>query len=349
MVVNYYSFIDREKIRFDIALTTDGDGKDGCLLRQMGANFYRLPVKSAGLGDFAKALTELLEERHYDAIHVHENETSYVALWVAKKAGVRCRIAHSHTSSPFRSLAGEVKRLSGCVLNYRCASHVIGCGVLAGERVFGKRNMKRPKALVLPNAIDTGRFAFAPHIREEVRGELELDGKFAIGMVGRLSPEKNHSYALRLMKQLHERMPHGVLVLVGNGEEEENIRRQVAENDMGGYVRFLGRRGDVDRLYQAFDAVLLPSIHEGFPVAAVEAMASGVPVLLSDTITRELDFGSARYLKLGDDEAWLRALGSVDPSADRTLAGAEVRAHGLDIRDTAARLEALYLSCENKE
>lgn len=344
VVLNYYRHLDRSKIQFDIALTGHKDGMNGRLLRELGADFYALPMKSKGMRAFEQALNEIFRKKHYDAIHVHENETSYVALRIAKKAGISRRIAHSHTSAPWVSVKEELKRLSGCVLNYHYATNVIGCGKLAGDRVFGKWNMKRPKAVILPNAIDTARFAFNEQIRSEVRAELALEGKFAVGMIGRLSPEKNHAYALNLMEKLHERMPEAVLLLVGNGEEEDSIRRQIRVRGMEEYVRLLGRRSDVARLYQGLDAVLLPSIHEGFPVAAVEAMASGVPVLLSDTITDELRFGSARYLKLGDDERWLRTLEAIRPDADRVLPGREVRAHGLDIRDTAKRLETLYLS-----
>lgn len=348
VVLNYYRHLDRSKIQFDIALTGDKDGMNGRLLRELGAEFHTLPMKSRGLRAFEQALTGILQKNAYDAIHVHENETSYVALRVAKKAGIRQRIAHSHTSAPWVSVKQEIKRLSGCVLNYHYATAVIGCGRLAGDRIFGRLNMMRPRAMVLPNAIETERFVFDPQIRREVRQELGLEGKLAVGMIGRLSQEKNHAYALTIMEKLHGRMPETVLLLAGNGEEEDSIRRQISLRGMEQYVRLLGRRSDVERLYQGLDAVIMPSFHEGFPVAAVEAMTSGLPVLLSDTITKELDFGTARYLKLGDDEAWLRALESVQPDADRILPGREVRAHGLDIRDTAEQLETLYLSGVNK-
>lgn len=346
VVLNYYRYLDRSKIQFDIALTGEQDGMNGRLLRQLGAEFYRLPIKSRDMRAFAQALNEILCRQSYDAIHVHENETSYVALRIAKQAGIPQRIAHSHTSSPYVSLKGEVKRLSGCVLNYHYATAVIGCGQLAGDRVFGRRNMKRSRAMVLPNAIDTARFAFDSQVRREVRQELDLEDRFAIGMVGRLSREKNHAYALTLMKTLRQRMPSAVLLLVGNGEEEAALRARVGQEGLEDCVRFLGRREDVNRLYQGLDAVVMPSLHEGFPVAAVEAMTSGLPVLLSDTITRELDFGFARYLKLGDDEAWLRGLTQIDRKADRSPLAAMVRDHGLDIRDTAGRLERLYLTGE---
>lgn len=342
VVLNYYSFMDRQRFHFDIAVTTDMVGKNGALLQELGANIHRLPLKSNGVKAFESALKKLLQEHKYDAIHVHENETSYVALRVAKKCGIKRRIAHSHTTSLTSSLRGELRRLSGCVLNYHYATNVVGCGQLAGERVFGKRNMRRKKACVLPNAIDTERFGFDPEQRDALRRELALDGKFVIGMVGRLAPEKNHSFALECMGELVKEMPNVCFLIAGVGDEEAKIRSQIQELGLEANVIMLGRVDAIHALYQTFDVLVLPSHHEGFPVAAVEAMATGLPVLLSDTITRELSFGTAvQYLPL-QKETWVTALRNVKSFEDRALRLNEVKANGLELRDTARMLERLY-------
>lgn len=343
VVLNYYRFLDRTKIHFDIALTIPEAGQNANALKELGAEIHFLPLKSQGMDAFRRALEKLLVEGKYDALHVHESETCYVALAVARKIGIRCRIAHSHTCSPWEGVKGELRRLSGCVLNYHYATHVIGCGRRAGERVFGKWNMTRPKAMVLPNAVDTARFAYNTQVREEVRRELGVEGKFVIGMVGRLSEEKNNLYALDLMPRILEEVPDAVLVVAGNGPDEEKFREKVRDRKLEAAVKQLGRRSDVDRLYQAFDVYLLPSFTEGFPVAAVEAMASGLPVLLSDAITRELEFGSAvTYLPLKDPEAWVKAALAWRQDAGREQRQGEPAAHTLDIRQNARLLEELY-------
>lgn len=344
VVLNYYRFIDRSRIHFDIALTVPEIGQNARTLQELGAKVHFLPLKSEGLGAFRKALSDLLKQERYDAVHVHENETSYVALQVAKRMGISCRLAHSHTSSPYESWKTELRRLSGCVLNYHFATKVIGCGQLAGDRVFGKRNMRRPKAMVLPNAVDTGRFAYNEQIREEVRTELDAENCFVIGMVGRLSEEKNNLYALELMPRILKEIPNAVLVVAGNGPDEERFRAKVQEMQLENCVRQLGRRSDVDRLYQAFDVYILPSFTEGFPVAAVEAMSSGLPVLMSDVITRELKFSSAAsYLPLEDPEAWVQTVKLWQQDPDRSSRQQEPAQNGLDIRSAVNQLEAIYL------
>ncbi len=345
VVLNYYRFIDRTKIHFDIALTVPEAGQNACALQELGAEIHFLPLKSEGISAFRNALADLLQKGQYDAVHVHENETSYVALQVAKKLGIRCRLAHAHTSSPYENIKSEIRRLSGCLLNYHYATHVIGCGQLAGERVFGKWNMKRSKAVVLPNAVDTSRFAYNEMIRQEVRVELGVENNFVVGMVGRLSEEKNYPFALELMAKLRQKRPECILVIAGNGEDREMIAEKIRELDLGSHVKLLGRRSDVHRLYQGFDAFLLPSFHEGFPVAAVEAMASGLPVLLSDAITRELGFGTAvTYLPLNRPEAWVQAIELWQKDGRRELRQQEPAQNGLDIRQSVSSLETIYLS-----
>lgn len=263
VVLNYYRFIDRTKIHFDIALTVPEAGQNAYALQELGAEIHFLPLKSHGLKAFQKALEELLIKGQYDAVHVHESETCYVAMAVAKKLGLSCRVAHAHITSPWEGVKGELRRLSGCMLNYHYASRVIGCGQMAGERIFGKHNMKRPKAMVLPNAVDTEKFAFDAELRDTVRKELGVEDKFVIGMVGRLADQKNYPFALEIMAKLRHVMPDAVLVAAGNGPDEMLIKAQIGMLGLEDHVMMLGRRADVNRLYQAFDLFLLPSLYEG--------------------------------------------------------------------------------------
>ena len=346
VVLNYYRAIDRTKIHFDVAVTTDMIGQNAAEMAKLGAVVHRLPLKSKGIGVFETALTELLKKENYQAVHVHENETSYVALRIAKKVGIPQRIAHAHTTSPFTSLEGELRRISGCILNYHYATNVIGCGQLAGERVFGKVNMRRKKACVLPNAIDSEKFRFDAQTREKIRKELGVEKKYVVGMVGRLSDQKNYGKALEIMREYHKLNEDAILVCAGNGELEEEIHAQVLGDRMENYVRLLGRRSDVASLYAGFDVLLMPSKFEGFPVAAVEAICEGLPVLMSDTITGELKTcAGVYYLPLTDNGPWIERLAQLAncDSMDRSRGSEELSKNNLDIRFTAKQLEDVYL------
>lgn len=350
VVLNYYRFIDRTKIHFDIALTVPEAGQNAHALQELGAQIHFLPLKSHGLRTFQNALADLLQKGKYDALHVHESETCYVALAVAKKLGIRCRVAHAHITSPWEGIKGELRRLSGCLLNYHYASRVIGCGQLAGERIFGKCNMKREKAMVLPNAVDTQKFAYDEEIRRMVREELAVEDKFIVGMVGRLADQKNYPFALEIMAKLRRVMPDAILVVAGNGPDEELIQEKIRQLNLDDSVMMLGRRSDVAQLYQGFDLFLMPSLYEGFPVAAVEALSSGLPALLSDKITGELGtFSAVEYLSLNDVNIWVSAIAKQRKCFDRFTQQQEVLEYGFDIRDTVQMLETVYTEDVNNQ
>lgn len=344
VVRDYYKYIDKEKIHFDIACITENEGNDIAALREMGTEIFHLPMKSLGIKEYTQHLKKILKHKKYNAIHVHESMTSYIALKVAKEQGVKCRIAHAHTSAPYTSIRSEIRRLSGIILNYHYASNVIGCGKIAGNRVFGNFNMKRKKAVVLPNAINLQKYSFNSTVRSLVREELDVADKFVVGFVGRLSSEKNPLFSLKIMKEIRKKNNNAVLLMAGAGAEEGSIHQYIKGNQMQECVRLLGKRNDAERLYQAFDVFILPSVFEGFPLVAVEALASGLPVILSSNITPEFSFSkSVKYLKVDDASNWAEYINKIAKGYVRTKHLNELDPEVFDMKNVVKKLERIYL------
>lgn len=344
VVLNYYLHMDRTQFHFDLALNSETVGRNGRRLQEMGSRIFLLPQKHKDMKGFSDGLRKILTEHHYDAIHVHHNETSYVALRIAKQMGIPCRIAHSHSTSPVSGVKDEIRRLSGCVFNTHFATQVVGCGQLAGERVFGKHTMKKNFAHVLPNAIDTDRFYYSAEERKAVREELHISNQTVIGMVGRLSEEKNPLFAVNVISSLVKEKPNSILLVVGGGNLEQSIKDEADRLGVSDHVIMLGSRDDVNRLYQGMDVLIMPSLFEGFPVAAIEAMATGLPILLSDQITREFSFGAAvQYLPISHVAPWVSAINAYSTLNGREQRQNEVKENGYSIKDTAKLLEKIYL------
>lgn len=347
VVLNYYTHMDRNRFHFDIALLTETVGQNAKALQNLGAKLYYIPPKHLGIKAHTDALTALLKDHHYDAIHVHGADTAYVSLRVAKQCGVKKRIAHSHSAAENKTLNQRLRLVASALLNPLYATDLLACGRLAGERCYGKFNTKRKNFHILPNAIDTERFAFNPSVREEMRRELGVEDAFVLGMVGRLSYQKYYNFALRVLEKLHETLPNAVLLILGVGEEQQQIEAYIAKHKMGDYVKLLGRHAEVEKYYQAFDMFMLTSRFEGFPVAGIEAMASGLPILLSDAITDELSFGDdIYYLPLSDVEPWVETISELYLKSDpalRTNRQRRVRENGFEIRDAAKKLEEIYM------
>lgn len=342
VILNYYRHLVEHGFHFDLALTSDQIGLNAKRFRELGSHIYRLPSKSEGIGAYETALANLLKDNSYDAVHVHENETSYVALRVARKCGVPVRIAHSHTTSPCYSFRDHLRRVSGCVLNGHYATCLISCGKLAGERVFGKWRWRMGKVQFLPNAIDTGSYTFDPSVRRAVRQELGFNEEFVVGMVGRLSKQKNYPLALKIASTFDKNC-NVRFVAAGNGELESEISSAIEACGCGDRFKLLGRRSDTARLYQAFDAFMLTSLYEGFPVVGVEASASGLPLLVSQTITPELKkCGEVSYLPLDRPDLWvdeIKRLSMISHDLPRTN---RAKAAGFDLEDCWRILAGIY-------
>ena len=175
-------YIDRDAFHFDFAINAISPGRLGNEMQRMGASFFPLPLRSQGLRAYRAALKKLLLFERYDAVHVHGNSVSFVDLQVAKSCRIPIRIAHAHATKYRSGLKDNVRQCAGQILNYHFATTVIGCGQKAGEDIFGKQHMRSKKALVLPNAIEIDRFKFDPVVREGVRDEFGLHGKYVLGM-----------------------------------------------------------------------------------------------------------------------------------------------------------------------
>ena len=345
VVLNYYRHIDRDKIHFDIVIVDSKEGKDAKELRALGSEIYHIPKKRDDKVAYKKELRKILLDGKYDFIHVHENETSYVALKLANNLGIKGRIAHSHTSSKCESIRDNLRRWSGIVLNGKYATKLIACGQLAGDRVFGKRNMRTDKAIILPNAIDTEVFRYNEVARNEIRKEYSLEDKRVLLFVGRLSPEKNLEFLIDAVIKAYTRNPDVVALIIGSGEEQNKLEALIKANNAQDYIKLLGVRNDVNNLMNASDILLLPSIHEGFPVVAVEAMASGLPILISDKVTRELDFyPDIHYLPIDGTEIWTAMItdNNIAKKKDRSQGVPELIKNGLDIRATVEILTEIY-------
>jgi len=150
------------------------------------------------------------------------------------------------------------------------------------ELLWQRRIMPRSKLQLLGNGVDLERFRPNPELREQVREELGLtEGQVAVGLVARLVEEKGVLELIASAERLDDRF---VVLIIGPKDHEKSdaVSDDLLSRAEADGVRFLGMRKDVDRLYQGLDVFVLPSHREGFPRAAMEAAASGLPVIATD-------------------------------------------------------------------
>ncbi len=130
------------------------------------------------------------------------------------------------------------------------------------------------------NGIEIDLFHPNQRMREQIRRELQVtDEQSVIGAIGNLYPVKGHTYLVRAAAAVIRMVPNAVFFIAGRGHLLESLQAEARELGVENKIRFLGFRDDVPALLQAMDIFVLPSLSEGLPLSALEAMASGKPVV----------------------------------------------------------------------
>lgn len=292
-ILNSWKHIDKEKFQFDF-LTFDSQIGFADELKKQGCQIFYMPCRpQENIAYFRETLVSVLK-KGYDTLHIGTGYwNGFEIEEIAKEYGVPQVIIHAH-SSGYQKAANEMEKKQGQTVHYEMrkllkedmATDFVACSREAAEWIFGDR-IPRNKIKIMPNAIDTSRFAFSLEKRKEVRAQLGLEDKFVIGHVGRIELVKNHEFLIRVFSEIVKIVPEAALVLVGDGKLREKVEGQIRDQNLQENVKVLGKRDDTDRILQAMDVYLLPSLFEGFPISLVEAQTAGLPCIVSDLVTKE--------------------------------------------------------------
>ena len=318
------------------------------LLERKGGKIYALDLPFApgkSRNNIAAPLRAFLREHHYDVIHIHSGSISVLAVIasVADKAGVQKVIVHSHCGGDHDSMKHKILRWTASAMMSRHVDRYCACSQEAADWKFEKKYASQ--ALIIKNGVDTQRFQFDSVRRDLMRERLGVQQRFVIGHVGRFTREKNQKFLISVFLQIARMEPEAVLLFVGDGEERESAEELVRSNGLEDRVIFAGSVTNVENYLGAMDLFVFPSLFEGLGIAAIEAQCSGLPVIASDRIPRDIDLGSVRFVPL-DEGCWVRAireqmdLNETDLRADAVK---KVTDAGFGIEATAARMRKLYL------
>ncbi|MBE5848003.1 MAG: glycosyltransferase family 1 protein [Lachnospiraceae bacterium] len=371
MIMNLYRRMDRDRIQFDFVIHTEDVCEYSEEVLSLGGRIYSMrPFRGAGVIGYRRQWRTFFAKHPEIAIvHGHMRSTASIYLAEAKRAGVRT-IAHSHNTSSGKGIHAFVKNM----LQRSIADHadrLLACSLGSGEWLYGPEKCVEPRFAVLPNGIDCTRFTFDPADRDATRKALSVSQEqIVILHIGRMEAQKNQAFLLRIAAHLMERdgklpggVPKYIFLLCGEGPLEMQLKEQAAKLELSDAVRFLGVRDDIPHLMDAADLMVFPSLFEGLPVTLVEAQASGLPVVMSDTITDEVvmtDLVTTAPMP-GSVTDWLTAIDAVrkrleesqgspdsegacnDRDAARQAYAGQIKAHGYDVADTAKWLTDFYL------
>ncbi len=170
------------------------------------------------------------------------------------------------------------------------------------------------------------------------------DNDFVIGHVGRFSEPKNHMFLLDVFAEVHKKDDKYKLLLVGDGELRPQIEQKIKSLGLDDFIQLTGMKSNVNRLMMAMDLFMFPSKWEGLPVSVVEAQASGLPCVISNTITDEVcvtELVTRISLDANDDE-WADLVVKQKDKARKNTFKQIVEA-GYDVKSTSRRMQEFYL------
>lgn len=341
-VMNIYRNIDREAFKFDFLVHDKVQAKQDYSeeIKELGGKiFYISPISH-----FVRYLLDLysfFKKSNHDVVHIHTYVQALFPLLFAKYFGKKV-IVHSHSTQFtghffIKIIKYLLTRPLGRLSDYNCA-----CGREAGEWLFGKSIAKKQNYSIIINGINTNTFRYNEALRNEYREKLKFENKLVCGHVGRFEAQKNHRFLIDIFHQIHKKNRDAVLLLIGRGTLEDEIKDKVNKLGLTSVVYFLGVRSDIVALMNAMDILVFPSLHEGLPVTLVEAQATGLPCLVSDTVSEEAKITKlCKFIPLNDINQWVKTCLAKQPERNDTLA--QIDKAGYSISSSVEKLHNIYL------
>lgn len=306
-IMDLYRTIDRNRVQFDFVVHGDNKGYFEDEIKSLGGKIYHIPrFKIYNYYEYKKVWTDLIKANAslYKYIQGHMTSTASIYLPIAEKYGIKT-IAHARSAGVDAGLKGKITKFMRINL-LRKADYLFSCSKLATDAVFGEDAEKYKPVIFLPNCIDVSKFRFNSDTRNAKREELGLENSHIYGHVGRFHYAKNHEFLLNVFAEISKKDDRARLLMIGDGPRMQEIQGLATDLGIKERVIFEGMKTDVSSYYQAMDCFVYPSRYEGLPGTVVEAQASGLPVIMSDTICNEVAVTDlVKTLSLNDSyEKW---------------------------------------------
>lgn len=345
-------------VRYILLVHHNCDNKEGLFdkeIHQLGIEVkYIGSIGSLGIRGYIDAFKKFKAEiGHIDIIHSHLNASGAIISMAAKKCDIRCRICHCHAD--IRYPGGIIQRLKSEVslavmkaLIEIYATDRWACSLTAWNRLF----MPWHRKTVVSNMINTSNYLSTPQKRREAKERFGLNDLYVVGAVGRVAPIKNYECILKAIVGTDAHF-----VCFGRFDTNNSYCRSLIDlSDRLGIrnqVHWMGNSNDVCSDIHCIDLFVMPSLTEGFGMAAIEAQAASIPSVLSSGVPREVDvdLGLVMFLHPDKSEDWHKAILNFRPA--HKLPEAEIvrsfRRKGFDAPTAVKEIEDNYISMTRNE
>lgn len=346
-IMNIYRKINRNKIQFDFLTFSDKIAFED-EIKTLGGKIFRLTSRRENFLENYRQINGFFKKHEeYRTIHYHITTCSYIAPLIAASKCERNIIVHSHSNYTGTDLLVKLFHKLNQPKVIKLSKYMFACSQEAGEYMFGKKNLISKKYVLIKNAIDAEVYRYNPKVRRKIRNILNINDNYVVGHVGRFSPPKNHEFLLDIFYEVYKYNKDAVLLLVGSGELEGDIRRKINSLGLRNNVKMLGERRDVHEIMQAMDIFLFPSLYEGFGIAPLEAQAAGLKTIVSDKVPIEVKVITDLLESIPLSKPaifWANRVLSFMNGYSRKDTYEEIVRSGYDIKEIIKMLEMLYLN-----
>ena len=202
------------------------------------------------------------------------------------------------------------------------------------------QNFCKNDTVVIRNGVDIEAFRETWGSKEDKRKSIGVpQNAYVVGHIGRLSKQKNHTFLLEIFQKIAQKRTDAQLLLIGNGELQEEILQLICRQNLEERVTILSHRTDIPELLRTMDVMVFPSLFEGLSVTLVEAQASGLKCVVSDSIN-PANFLSEKTIPVSlneDAEVWAEI--ALDDTVNNSAYG---NIDDYDMNREIRRLEYLY-------
>lgn len=282
-ILNLCKNIDYDKFEIDLLVHEKINKKYQDEIDRLKINVKYIDGIKKNPLKFVKNIFKFYNKNNYHVVHLNECGASFFvyALPVLFNRNINF-IVHSHNGDSFsKKLHYLIRPFQNARANKKWA-----CSEIAAQWMYGKTENDYK---IIKNGIQLSQYVFDNKIRNEYRQEYNLQSDFVIISVARFSKQKNHIKMIDIFNNFHKANKNSRLILIGDGETKNDVIEYISKLKLNDCVSILGLRKDVKEFLCAADLFLLPSLYEGLPYVSLEAQATSLPILASDTISKEIE------------------------------------------------------------
>lgn len=297
-IINSALFLNKySNFKVTIAVFNRVDVNLTKVLKKEKISINKLPSRKKRTINYFVDLVRLIKKDKFDIVYVHGNSTSmFIELFAAFLGGCKVRATHSHNTKTEHPLINKLLRpLFEILITDR-----IACSKEAGRWLYNNK-----KFITINNGIIIKNYTPNVNARNRIRKLFNLnEDNIVLGNIGGLNYQKNQEFLIELVKHLDSRYK---LILIGNGPNYDKLKKIIKNEKLEDRVFLIGEVNNTNDYLSAFDVFVMPSRYEGLPFALIEAQASGLVCLVSDSITNDSNLtNNVYYASIKNIDFWIK-------------------------------------------